>query len=227
MRFLLALLIGYCSQAMYGAAQPSTPLQIAAEETIIVAAPNLIKNLEAVYRHANIPFSIHIVPTARAVSGISNNTFDAISLRTPLAAKFIPKLRPVPVELGVVKIYKWTLKNPTNNSFSIEIASVRGYLYNKTVESILNTELYKVTDAEMALNMLLRQRVGSIVLGEREFNKAAKGLQIIASSVVKEKDPILSLPLYHMVHEKNAYLIPRLQKSIEQLINSGVIKVSH
>ncbi|WFS62952.1 transporter substrate-binding domain-containing protein [Pseudodesulfovibrio thermohalotolerans] len=183
------------------------------------------ERLEAVYRRAGLPVEFVSLPTKRSLVLASDGILDGDAGRIPNLEKNYPSLIRVNVPLLELIGTAYVLKKREMERFDkslldeMTVGAVRGVLWAERV--MAGRPLVLVNNYETLFNMLLEGRI-DIALGSRSSAEKAFREQAGRFDGIRGLSPsAFRTPFYHYLHEKNARIVPRLEKALRELRAEG------
>lgn len=181
------------------------------------------KLLESIYKEANIPLELVIIPSARALIQSSSGKIDGELQRIyKLADSYLTLLRvPTPFtyfEPAVFTVHKKINIKGWHSLRDYKIGMVRGMKFAELgLKGLKNVQ--QVTRSNQLFTMLSAGRLDVIV--SARFN----GLYLISRHNlrnIKQLEPVLERhDLYHYLHEKHKKLVPVIDAAIQSMVKSG------
>ncbi|TCS64354.1 amino acid ABC transporter substrate-binding protein (PAAT family) [Varunaivibrio sulfuroxidans] len=182
--------------------------------------------LEKIYAKAGIHFQWEALPTRRSLVEANAGTYDGEIARIPGASSQYSNLIAVPSPIMAINGRVYTVNvNRDIQSWQdlkgLHVGIVRGELYAE--RGTQDIERTSVRDYRQLFQLLLSGKADAVIGidTEADFNVAkyfpGKGIHTIGRSVFKA-------PLHHLVHKKNAYLVPQLNKIIRAMIEDGSLE---
>lgn len=224
MKFLMLILL-FCVQ-LYSVSPSHKKLMINSgfkqpEATLIM---NVVK---AVFKKANIPLQMQILPTKRSLINASLGIDDGDATRIWDLHKFFPTLYKVPIQTYQNDVVAITTKRLPLNKFEdlkpYNVGIVRGMkIVEVEMDALKAKSNIKVTSHEKLLQMLVSHRI------DVAFADRASLLQEIKKHQIKNlylyKKPLMILPLYIHLYKTHKHLIPKLTKAAKSLQSKGILK---
>lgn len=182
--------------------------------------------LKEAYAELDIEIITAEVPPERALQMSNDGRLDGEVVRSEEVLKIFPNLMIVPVPLYHFEIVVYTV----DTIFEVDgweslrpyrMAIRRGY---RTVE--MNTEGMDrtlVDDMRQAYMMLNSGRVDIIVNASGDERTVIKELGY--THIKTLSNPIMSMPLYHLLNKKYEYLIPRLTPILQRIVEEGRFEI--
>lgn len=183
------------------------------------------KVVEEAYKRLGIEVVFLPVSGKRTLTMTNNAKADAEVGRVPRAVKKFKNLLqvdlvPIAIIKGVVVASKDYDIKSWKDLKNYRVGIRRGELYVEKGTKFM--KVYSTRSYEQLFNMLKNNRIdiaiGTLtsvnIVGNEEFKNS--NLKIVG-------DPIVEIPLYHNVHKKYKFLIPKLNKILQQMLVAGDI----
>lgn len=179
--------------------------------------------LKAAY--ARIGYTVEPVtgPAARLLADTAAGLTDGEVHRIQAIGAKYPSLIKVGVKINTVdgillscdRIYDIaSVEDLTPYKVAIRIGNRYAEDLTKTLPNIIKTP-----DAEKMIELLLKKRV-DMVLTDPPFAMTQQSLPGRECLHINEP-PLVSIPLYHYLHERYAHLVPRITEVLREMVRSG------
>lgn len=187
-----------------------------------VLAKSAIAIMRAAYQSIGVSITIHHLPGARSIVEVNNGNMDGELFRVQgLEDKF---KHLIPVKTAILNTYTSAFSLIKNSNIKtwqdLKPYSVAYVLGFKLAE--LNTTQSKVIhtrDLNHAFRLLINKKVEFVI------DSKLNGLQIIENQQLANihliSPPLETTQIFHYLNSKHAHLIPKLEKSLNQLKASG------
>ncbi|MBD1389751.1 transporter substrate-binding domain-containing protein [Neiella sp. HB171785] len=206
--------------------------KIAAPRALVLTQNSLGKNficaqdaLAKAYRQLGIAVEYKIFPSKRALTIANAGKADGEMLRVAGANLQYPNLIQIPVPICQLTSVVIANGNVSATSFeqmrNYRLGITLGFVDHEHVAQQYKLNVVRVTEHDVLIDMLLKDRVDAIFLTENEAQQLIKKEEGSHLTIVRSLDR--DLFLYHYLHKKHQDLVPLITEQLTQLERLGQI----
>lgn len=180
--------------------------------------------LKEAYREANINLIFENFPLDRAMHLANDGVHDGFLSRKRGIDKQYTNLRIVPIPLYTMELAVFSVKHSfdVNGWDSLKpytIGSVRGIQVIDENTSHMRREL--APNLHSAFKKMLKDRSDIVICNRASGLAVIKELQLNDVKLLSQN--VAQFPLYHYVHKKNAFIIPKLSAALKKLTQDKTV----
>ena len=204
-------------------AEDSAPIVLSGIENseYNILTGNIVKEA---YRRIGRQAEIEYLPPNRAIMMSSKGMVDGEVSRIFVVGEKYPTLHRVPTPFEKLRVFVYTLNPDVIVEKKEDLAKYTvGYVKNLFYTTQLTKGLPHTIDVETVprlFKLLVNKRVDLIialeVTGRLEMDRAYPTIEYGMGS-----EPLVEIPIYHYLHEKNAALSPKLDKVFQDMQSNG------
>ncbi len=177
------------------------------------------------YERIGIKTDIQYLPAARALANSSNGEVDGEVARIYRVGELYPNLIRVPAPFLSFKGKVFTNKPHVIVKTPTDLAKYRSGIVNGIVFSRELTQHFPriiMQSAEQLFRMLISHHPDLDLVITTELGGMALLSQKFSTSDIRmAKETLIEIPIYHYLHKSKQSLIPRIEKSLRKMTQSG------
>lgn len=183
------------------------------------------ERVKAVYKRIGLNVEFVPMPHKRSIRSAAEGLVDGETGRIKGLEKRFPSLRRVKVKLIKLTGAAYVSEDSPITHYdrglldSIRVATINGVQWS--LHELGGRPADMVAEYKQLLGMLVEGRVDMILGSTLSVETILRGKTLRNRHIRKLEPLVYCAPLYHYVNEKNAYLIPQLEKALKELWAEG------
>jgi len=181
--------------------------------------------IKEAYKRLNISVKIKDLPARRSLAMSNSGTVDGELSRVANLEKKYPSLIPVKVPVNFIEGMALSKDKPVNvdgwkSLLEYKLAIRRGVVFSEQGTKGMNVQV--LNSWEATISALSTGRADVVIIPRTIANRIIKSYPNI--NIIINEPPIVSLPIFHYLHEKHRSMAPKIEKVIKKMATNGTIK---